>query len=126
MNDITIKKLLNSYKHEKVLIKSLQKEIERINALSLTERNLGLLDKLQTNLNKSMSFIKIIEDSIDNLPQPFKNVLYFRYIKDFSYEKISLNMNYSIQRIYQLHKEGIQRIFKVSEFFSEKELIREN
>ena len=116
MNEITVKKILNSYKHEKLLIISLNKEIEKLGSFDLTNEKIIKIKKLQKELNHSNEFIKLIEHSIDNLTQPYKNVFYFRYIKNFSYEKISFDMNYSIQRIYQLHKEGLKKIFEKAKF----------
>lgn len=46
--------------------------------------------------------IKIVESIINNLEQPSKNVLYYKYIKHLQNTNIALKMNYSEPRIYQL------------------------
>lgn len=125
MNDITVKKILNSYKHEKFLMSSLNKEIEKFEDNNLQSEKTIKIKNLQAKLNKSNEFVKFIEGTIDNLPQPYKNIFYFRYVKNLSYEKIAFNMNYSIQRIYQLHKEGLNKILekiKLEKFINENTL----
>lgn len=51
---------------------------------------------------------KKIESLIEDMPQPHKNVLFLKYIKNNSFEQIAGKMSYSNKRIYQLHKEALQ------------------
>lgn len=49
-----------------------------------------------------------IENIIKNLPQPYMTILYFRYMRFFSFGQIADKMHYSTKRIYQLHMEGLK------------------
>jgi len=44
-----------------------------------------------------------IERKISNLQQPYKNILYMRYINWWSLEKIALVMSYSCKHVYRIH-----------------------
>ena len=48
-----------------------------------------------------------IHNRIITLDQPYKNILYFKYVCDKPFDEIALKMNCSTKRIYQLHKEAI-------------------
>lgn len=75
------------------------KSIHLIAEKQIAEENL-----LIELLNKK----QLMENKINNIKQPFKNVLYLRYIKTLDYEVIADKMNYSVKRIYQLHNEAIK------------------
>ena len=49
----------------------------------------------------------LIENRIELMPQPAKTILYFKYIKDYSFDIVAEKMSYSSKRIYQLHKEAL-------------------
>lgn len=57
---------------------------------------------------------KYIEDRIDKMPQPYKNILFLKYLKNNSFDEIASKMNYSSKRIYQLHKEALDKYSKIS------------
>lgn len=44
---------------------------------------------------------------IDTMSQPYKNVLYFRYVCMKTFDEIALKMNYSTKRIYQFHQKAL-------------------
>lgn len=48
-----------------------------------------------------------IESKIDSMTQPYKNILFLKYMKNYSFDQIASKMNYSSKRIYQLHKEAL-------------------
>ncbi len=48
-----------------------------------------------------------IEHKIENMSQPYKNILFLKYIKGYSFDEIASKMNYSSKKIYQLHKDAI-------------------
>lgn len=54
-----------------------------------------------------------LEREFDQLPQPYKNVLYMRYVCFLSFDQIASNMNYSSKRIYQFHAKGIEMYAKL-------------
>lgn len=51
---------------------------------------------------------QIIEKQIGDLPQPYKNIFFLKYIGMHTFDEIALKMNYSTKRIYQLHKKGTE------------------
>ena len=67
---------------------------------------------IENEIEKILNKRKLIEGFIEDIDQPYKNVLYFRYIQCLSTEETALRMNYSPQRIYQLHDQGIKLLFK--------------
>jgi len=56
-----------------------------------------------------------LEARISKLKQPYKNVLYLRYIKAYRYEIIADKMSYSVKRIYQLHNDAIKMFAELDE-----------
>ena len=73
--------------------------LKKLQAQQYEEENL-LLDLIRKK--------QIIEERIDGLDQPYKNVLLYRYISLYSFGEIAKKMNYSTKRIYQLHQEGVE------------------
>jgi|AGTN01.1.fsa_nt_gi hypothetical protein len=79
-------------------------------------------DKLKTNFNQIiekyaeeerilvnlMARKQRLEERISRLVQPYKNILYLKYIKKYRFEIIADKMSYSVKRIYQLHAESIK------------------
>lgn len=104
-------------------IDKLKKEIDnmlyKINDMKLkkfdtqdAEEQLNILVLNHSKENKSLQRLIVqrekIENRIEEVPQPYKNILYLKYIKGNSFEEIAKKMHYSTKRIYQLHKEGIK------------------
>ena len=54
-----------------------------------------------------------IEMCIEKMEQPFKTVLYLRYIRFLSFDDIGQRMFYSTKRIYQLHASAIDAFVDV-------------
>ncbi len=79
-------------------------EIEDIRKqIKAKERALAKIEKSKT----------AVEETINAIDQPYKNVLYFRYVKQYKFNKIAMKMGYSLQRIFQLNKEAIEKYAKV-------------
>ena len=110
-----IKKELSSYKHDKRLLEEKEKEIDeyRNKATSCTSvlsdmpKGNAVHDKVAqyasiiADLEKEKYELCItletnkrkIEQIINNLEQPYRNILYFRYIKDYNLTHIACDMN---------------------------------
>lgn len=75
---------------------------------TLTVIELKNLEDKQILLNKMLSKIlnnnQKVEARIEDIFQPYKNILFLKYVKNFSFDEIASKMNYSSKRIYQLHK----------------------
>lgn len=64
--------------------------------------------KTEKSLIKSLEKRQSILTKIDTMSQPYKNVLYFRYVCMKSFDEIADKMNYSTKRIYQLHQKALE------------------
>lgn len=96
------KKILEDYALNKIYKKDLEKEYK------LKENHKEDLLIVSTELNKMTKVIENVEQTISSLNQPSKNILFYRYIKNNSYDMIALKLNYSQQRVYQLLKKALE------------------
>ena len=96
------KKLLENYALNKIYKKDLEKEYK------LKESNKENLLIVSEELTKTTKELENIEKAISNLNQPSKNILYYRFIKNTSYDLIAFKLNYSPQRVYQLLKKALK------------------
>ena len=126
---------LKSYVHDKQLLEEKTVEIENSKALILNAisrlyeiRKLDsssniVSNKIQDLLNRRVvdedAIFKMldnkdkIEKKIDCLLQPYKNILFLKYIRGDSVEEICSKMNLSLKRFYELHKDGIEMYKKI-------------
>ncbi|MBO7526723.1 MAG: hypothetical protein J6T74_02350 [Clostridia bacterium] len=127
---------LKSYMHDKQLIEEKTVEIENSKALILNAisrlyeiRKLDsssniVSSKIQDLLNRRVvdedAIFKMldnknkIEKKIDCLLQPYKNILFLKYIRGDSVEEICSKMNLSLKRFYELHKDGVEMYKKIN------------
>lgn len=101
------------------LKQEIQKSFTRLRELKQTDFDVNdlnaqikiILDKQSKEENALLSILaqkQKIEKNIENLPQPYKNIFFLKYISLKTFDEIALKMNYSTKRIYQLHKKGIE------------------
>ncbi len=90
---------LSQMKENKIDTFELNKQIEKI-----IEKQSREEDALLIIISKKQE----IENKINRLPQPYKNILFLKYINLNTFDEIALKMNYSTKRIYQLHKIALQ------------------
>lgn len=113
-------KELDSYKYDMQYLEEKKQNIENmkleLNMYSNDERMVNKVNRILEKIaNEERRILLIeestkkIEDEIDALNQPYKTIMYYRYIKGYTFDEIALKMNYSTKRIYQLHKEAIRR-----------------
>ena len=122
MNQEEMKALLEGYWYDCQYLDEKIKELEKINIQynqvnTLYEENHSSNIDCKFLIQNVISLIKPIENkklyierSIQKLPQPYKNVIYFKYIRNYDNNQIADKLNYSINRIYQLHKEGLIKL----------------
>ena len=55
-----------------------------------------------------------MEDLIQLLEQPFKTIIYMRYIDNLTMDQIADKLDYSTARIYQLHNIGLNRLLDIA------------
>lgn len=130
MNKNSLIKDLEDYKYDYQYYQERSKDIEKlkleidkqyyylndmqIKRYDTSELELKIKDIVQSLKYKEKCLLNTItkkerlEHNIENMPQPFKNILFLKYIKNYSVEQIAIKMSYSSKRIYQLHKEAIK------------------
>lgn len=132
---ISQRNLLREYRFLKIRIRRLEKEIEElqldaqsVSGVSYEERlasnrsqeapfeklvfrirekeakKLELLNELYAKVDEVEAIIASVED------ERKKAILEFHYLDAMKFEDIADKMNYSVERIYQLHREEIRRI----------------
>jgi len=50
-----------------------------------------------------------IENLISHLDQPYRNIIYLKYLRFYTYDQIADMMHYSPKRIYQLHSVALDK-----------------
>ncbi len=121
MDKKKLKKLLDSYKFDSKYIAEKVTELEHINAQNkrinnFMEENQGfktidtqLDDKVMEQL---LTKKQCIEFYINSLDQPYKTVMYLKYLCFYTFDQIANDMSYSTKRIYQLHSEAMDKLLK--------------
>ena len=113
----TLKTLFEEYWFDNQYLKEKLKEVETVNKLLLTERDSELLINTKKYEEAEMSKIiekkKYIESLIQELSQPFRTIMYMKYITFLTFDQIADRMNYSTKRIYQLHTEALNKLLNV-------------
>ena len=72
------------------------------------------IEKLLLDIEKQKVFMdakkKRIDQLIERLNQPYRIIMYLKYITFLTFDQIADQMNYSTKRIYQLHSEGVNKL----------------
>lgn len=136
MNKEDVKKELENYVFdvEYFLEKSKEREkykedielsILRIRSLSAhasadtetVEKRLGQV--VEREIREEETLIEIlnrkqkIENVIKLLDQPYRNIIYLKYIRFYTYDQIADKMHYSSKRVYQLHAIALDRFIEL-------------
>lgn len=107
---------IERYKNAKELndiINELNTTSEKINDTDTTLISLNLKDIADEQVREETALLGMIkrkheiEERIDDIQQPYRSVLLYRYVSLYSFGEIAKKMNYSTKRIYQLHQKGI-------------------
>lgn len=127
MNKTELKKYLDDYWFDNQYITQKIKELEdtkkrndKILDLSLLSNNIHASTLYQESqqqeenrLKELLSKKQQIEENIGKLSQPYKTIMYFRYICFLNFDQIADKTNYSTKRIYQLHSEGLLKLLDI-------------
>ena len=109
-----LKLLLEAYWYDNKYLEEKTKEIEKMSKIIENENfsNLAFDTKHyeETELTKILEKKKNIENLFHTLTQPYKTLMYMKYISFLTFDQIADRMNYSTKRIYQLHSEGINKL----------------
>lgn len=128
------KEELRAYRWELEFISSKEEELKELNdaidrsggMLTLTKnRNnnygkekmicekIDLENTIKELIERVKSMRTELEQKINKLDQPYRNILYESYIKGKTIAEIAFDFKYSVQRIYQLLHKGIEYYSKV-------------
>jgi RNA polymerase sigma factor (sigma-70 family) len=114
MNREEVKNMLEEYWYDNQYLKEKTKEVEKITAMMIKNPNLEIyqVSKKQEEeiLFKLLAKKKRIDDLIERLSQPYRIIMYLKYITFLTFDQIADQMNYSTKRIYQLHSEGVNKL----------------
>lgn len=116
MDVVNTKKTLESYLANKKYYEELiidikemkEKQSKLINRYGNLEEINSRIIKFSNLKNEALKVLENVENTIDSLNQPSKNILYQRYIKGMEHYKIAMRLNYSTIRIYQLLNKAIK------------------
>ena len=77
------------------------------------EESLDRIQEIQKDCNKKLQELLIkkylVENKIEQLEQPYKSILYLKYIRGINLFKVSEELNYSYRHIKNLHQEAIEK-----------------
>ena len=112
-----LKEILEGYWYDNQYLKEKAKEVEKMNSY-IKEGNQSdiLISTKKYEESQMLSIIekkKNIESLIQSLSQPYKTIMYMKYISFMTFDEIASKMNYSTKRIYQLHSEGFSRLLDI-------------
>ena len=114
MNREEVKNMLEEYWYDNQYLKEKTKEVEKITAMMIKNPNLEIyqVSKKQEEeiLFKLLAKKKRIDQLIERLNQPYRIIMYLKYITFLTFDQIADQMNYSTKRIYQLHSEGVNKL----------------
>ena len=110
MDVVNAKKTLESYINNKKYYEELLMDIDQMkenqsrlkNRCANVEEINARIIKFSNIKDETLHSLENVENTINSLNQPSKNILYQRYIKGLQHYKIALRLNYSTIRIYQL------------------------
>ncbi len=116
MTKFELQKYLESYQYDLQFVQEKIKEEERINKMMQTDADLQFIaynkQHGQEQIKKILDKKCYIENMIQDLKQPYVNVLYLKYICFYTFDQVAGKMNYSTKRIYQLHNEALNKVLE--------------
>lgn len=116
MDVANARKALESYLNNKKYYEELiidvkqmkEKQSKLINLYGNLEEINSRISKFSNLKDETLKALENVENTINSLNQPSKNILYQRYIKGMEHYKIAMRLNYSTIRIYQLLNKAIK------------------
>lgn len=131
------KKELNEYRENIKYIEEKLNDTEEVKAkvekvtttLSMTKTNsssesndkfgdaIDRLEELKLDCTEKMQELLVnkfkIDEKIEKVEQPYKNVLFYRYTRGMSWNKVADELGYTIQYIWELHGEALYLYSKI-------------
>lgn len=113
-----LKTMLEEYWYDNQYLKEKAKEVNNMEDLLKSEKDSKFYANAKQYEESQMSKIiekkKYIENLIQDLSQPYRTIMYMKYISFLTFDQIAGKMNYSTKRIYQLHSEGLNKLLSVA------------
>ncbi len=112
-----LKTKLEEYWYDNQYLKEKVKEVEEMNQLIRLGKASEIIIETKKHEEHEMSKIikkkNYIESLFQNLSQPYRTLMYFKYISFLTFDQIASRMNYSTKRIYQLHNTAITDLLTI-------------
>lgn len=109
-----LKSLFEDYWYDNQYLKEKSKEIMTTNNYLANTDAKNFFDDSINYEKQQIALIlhkkQHIESLIQTLNQPYKTLMYLKYITFLTFDQIADRMSYSTKRIYQLHNEAINKI----------------
>lgn len=119
-----LKELLESYWYDNQYLKEKFKEVESFNKLTMNHSDSEFIIDTKENekseIKKILEKKKFIESLIQQLQQPYRTILYMKYISFFTFDQIADKIHYSTKRIYQLHSDALNQLKIITSKTSKK------
>lgn len=84
---------------------------------SMLEDSIDKMDKIIAECDKKLQELLlkkfVVESKIDSLQQPFKSILFIRYIRNNDFSEVAKKVGYSEKHIYRLHGEALQKYAEI-------------
>ena len=115
MLKIEMKNLLDDYWFDNKYLQQLKNELKIEESITEgVESNEAKIYEKEV-VHKIFKKKNYIEHIIQRLSQPYKTIMFMKYISFMSFDQIADKMHYSTKRIYQLHSEGLAQMTSLSE-----------
>lgn len=106
-----LKIMLEEYWYDNQFLKEKAKEVEAMDTLIRMGKGSDFIATTKqyevSEMSKIIEKKKYIEGLFQNLNQPYRTIMYMKYIVFLTFDQIADRMNYSTKRIYQLHSEAL-------------------
>ena len=121
MNKDELRKYLESFVYDQQYLNEKVKEVK--NAKIIAEKIFHDNDKEYSQFESSEKqrilnlYLKKqqMEDMFQTLGQPYRTLMFLKYISFLTFDQIAWQMNYSTKRIYQLHNNALtQLLYKIN------------
>ncbi len=95
--------------------KSMYDSMKKAGTLFRGENNIDMIS-FEAGISSIMKNISDAQNEItryiDAIEQPYKGIIYEKYVLLKSFDEIASTFSYSVQRIYQLHKKGLELLLR--------------
>ena len=107
MNIEELKVILENCRFNRQYISAKKRDLDTVSHFLQNNGYDNIFNQKQKQIEDVLQEMMGIEEAIQFLKQPYKTVIYMRYIDNFTMEQIADKLNYSCPRIYQLHSTGL-------------------